>query len=246
MILNKLFFGPAVLKWKKENIPQWEKSLIASLETSRAKRTTSIAHCLNADLPTSAKKGRRPTKWTARSWGVPSKTVGPFSWHPLPKKAYQRQAKAFPQVKAYLNSAPSEAEAVVVTDNIQQEEKMKAWPETLVMAEAIRRTLNGESAQHLLVRFKTGQPPPPSLCSFPFSAVGPLVWDCSTTNPTKKLENELGGFWLNPCDCSTCTESLPHSRKNQVCIYPFPLFLSIELTLNSQSLAFALTEGPLM
>lgn len=96
-----------------------------------------------------------------------------------------------------------------------------------------------------LLGLKQGNPPP-SLCSFPSSAVGPLVWDCATTNPTKKLENELGGFWLNPCDCSTCTESLPHSRKNQVCIYPFPLFLSIELTLNSQSLAFALTKGPLM
>jgi ribose-phosphate pyrophosphokinase len=48
--VDNLFAEPAVLKWIKENIPEWRNSIIVSPDAGGAKRVTSIADRLNVEF----------------------------------------------------------------------------------------------------------------------------------------------------------------------------------------------------
>merc|ERR1712121_597709 len=48
--VDNLYAEPAVLKWIKENIPEWRNSIIVSPDAGGAKRVTSIADRLNVDF----------------------------------------------------------------------------------------------------------------------------------------------------------------------------------------------------
>lgn len=48
--MDNLYAEPAVLKWIKENIPEWRNSIIVSPDAGGAKRVTSIADRLNVEF----------------------------------------------------------------------------------------------------------------------------------------------------------------------------------------------------
>merc|ERR1711972_693443 len=48
--VDNLYAEPAVLKWIKENIPEWRNCIIVSPDAGGAKRVTSIADRLNVDF----------------------------------------------------------------------------------------------------------------------------------------------------------------------------------------------------
>ena len=48
--VDNLYAEPAVLKWIKENIPEWRNSIIVSPDAGGAKRVTSIADRLNVEF----------------------------------------------------------------------------------------------------------------------------------------------------------------------------------------------------
>lgn len=48
--VDNLYAEPAVLKWIKENIPEWKNSIIVSPDAGGAKRVTSIADRLNIEF----------------------------------------------------------------------------------------------------------------------------------------------------------------------------------------------------
>ena len=48
--VDNLYAEPAVLKWIKENIPEWRNSIIVSPDAGGAKRVTAIADRLNVEF----------------------------------------------------------------------------------------------------------------------------------------------------------------------------------------------------
>ena len=48
--VDNLYAEPAVVKWIKENIPDWKTSIVVSPDAGGAKRVTSIADRLNIDF----------------------------------------------------------------------------------------------------------------------------------------------------------------------------------------------------
>ena len=48
--MDNLYAEPAVLKWIKENIPEWRNSIIVSPDAGGAKRVTAIADRLNVEF----------------------------------------------------------------------------------------------------------------------------------------------------------------------------------------------------
>ena len=48
--MDNLYAEPAVVKWIRENIPDWKMSIVVSPDAGGAKRVTSIADRLNIDF----------------------------------------------------------------------------------------------------------------------------------------------------------------------------------------------------
>uniref|UniRef100_A0A6Q2ZK90 ribose-phosphate diphosphokinase n=1 Tax=Esox lucius TaxID=8010 RepID=A0A6Q2ZK90_ESOLU len=170
--VDNLYAEPAVLQWIRENIPEWKNSCIVSPDAGGAKRVTSIADRLNVEFALIHKERKKANEdrvailvddmadtcvfnLSREGTGIDQSssffrlidagaikvyailTHGIFSGPAIPR----------------INNAPFEA--VVVTNTIPQEEKMKSCPKiqvidiSMILAEAIRRTHNGESVSYL-------------------------------------------------------------------------------------------------
>uniref|UniRef100_A0A8C8LKK5 ribose-phosphate diphosphokinase n=2 Tax=Oncorhynchus TaxID=8016 RepID=A0A8C8LKK5_ONCTS len=171
--VDNLYAEPAVLQWIRENIPEWKNSCIVSPDAGGAKRVTSIADRLNVEFALIHKERKKANEVdrmvlvgdvkdrVAILVDDMADTCGTIC------KAAEKLIDAG-AIKVYailthgifsgpaitrINDAPFEA--VVVTNTIPQEEKMKSCPKiqiidiAMILAEAIRRTHNGESVSYL-------------------------------------------------------------------------------------------------
>uniref|UniRef100_A0AAQ4R690 ribose-phosphate diphosphokinase n=1 Tax=Gasterosteus aculeatus aculeatus TaxID=481459 RepID=A0AAQ4R690_GASAC len=171
--VDNLYAEPAVLQWIRENIPEWKNCIIVSPDAGGAKRVTSIADRLNVDFALIHKERKKANEVdrmvlvgdvkdrVAILVDDMADTCGTIC-HAADKLIDAGAVKVYailthgifsgPAISR-INSAPFEA--VVVTNTIPQEEKMKACPKiqvidiSMILAEAIRRTHNGESVSYL-------------------------------------------------------------------------------------------------
>uniref|UniRef100_A0A3P8W8N3 ribose-phosphate diphosphokinase n=1 Tax=Cynoglossus semilaevis TaxID=244447 RepID=A0A3P8W8N3_CYNSE len=168
-----LYAEPAVLKWIKENIPEWKNCTIVSPDAGGAKRVTSIADRLNVDFALIHKERKKANEVdrmvlvgdvkdrVAILVDDMADTCGTVC-HAADKLISAGATKVYAILTHGIFSGPAISrinnacfEAVVVTNTIPQEEKMKHCPKiqvidiSMILAEAIRRTHNGESVSYL-------------------------------------------------------------------------------------------------
>ncbi|KAK7834362.1 hypothetical protein U0070_017548 [Myodes glareolus] len=142
---DNLYVEPAVLKWIRENIPEWRNCTIVAPDAGGAERVASIAERLNVDFALIHKEWKKASEVdrTVLVGDVKDQfyailTHGIFSG---------------PAISRINNAC---FEAVVVTNIIPQEEKMKHCSKSqvidisMILTEAIRRPHNGESVAYLL------------------------------------------------------------------------------------------------
>lgn len=171
--VDNLYAEPAVLKWVRENIPEWRNSIIVSPDAGGAKRVTSIADKLNVDFALIHKERKKAnevasmvlvgdaTGKVAILVDDMADTCGTIC------KAAEKLLEAG-ALKIYaicthgILSGPalnhinnSSFECVVVTNTIPQDKnvsncsKIQIIDISMILAEAIRRTHNGESISYL-------------------------------------------------------------------------------------------------
>ncbi|XP_015225134.1 PREDICTED: ribose-phosphate pyrophosphokinase 2-like, partial [Cyprinodon variegatus] len=148
--VDNLYAEPAVLQWVKENIPEWKDCIIVSPDAGGAKRVTSIADRLNVDFALIHKERKKANEVdrmvlvgdvkdrVAIMVDDMADTCGTIC-HAADKLIDAGATKVYailthgifsgPAISR-INSAPFEA--VVVTNTIPQEEKMKACPKIQV------------------------------------------------------------------------------------------------------------------
>ncbi|XP_057312959.1 ribose-phosphate pyrophosphokinase 2-like [Hydractinia symbiolongicarpus] len=171
--VDNLFAEPAVLKYIRENLPNWQQCVVVSPDAGGAKRVTSIADQLNVEFALIHKERKKANEVDSMVLvgNVKDKvavlvddmadTCGTM------KLAVQKLLEAgATQVYCIFThgifSGPAVTrlmdagmEAAVVTNTIPQEEKMAVCPKiriidiSPILAEAIRRTHNGESVSYL-------------------------------------------------------------------------------------------------
>lgn len=171
--VDNLFAEPAVLKYIKENLPDWQNCVIVSPDAGGAKRVTSIADQLNVEFALIHKERKKANEVESMVLvgNVSDKvavlvddmadTCGTM------KLAAQKlneagATKVFCIFTHGILSGPavsrlmdSKIEAAVVTNTIPQDDKIAQCPKIKVidispiLAEAIRRTHNGESVSYL-------------------------------------------------------------------------------------------------
>ncbi|RWS08376.1 ribose-phosphate pyrophosphokinase 1-like protein [Dinothrombium tinctorium] len=171
--VDNLYAEPAVLKWIKENIPNWRDCVIVSPDAGGAKRVTSIADRLNVDFALIHKERKKAnevasmvlvgdvTKRTAILVDDMADTCGTIC-HAAQKLKEAGAAQVYAILTHGIFSGPALTrinnaffEALVVTNTIPQENNMKGCPKiqcidiSMILAEAIRRTHNGESVSYL-------------------------------------------------------------------------------------------------
>ncbi|XP_028401325.1 ribose-phosphate pyrophosphokinase 2-like [Dendronephthya gigantea] len=171
--VDNLYAEPAVLKWIKENVTDWNESVIVSPDAGGAKRVTSIADRLNVEFALIHKERKKANEVASMVLvgDVKNKiailvddmadTCGTLGL--ACQKLKDAGAK---QIFAILThgilSGPAlsridatDIEAVVVTNTIPQDEKMRICSRlkvidiSMILGEAIRRTHNGESVSYL-------------------------------------------------------------------------------------------------
>lgn len=171
--VDNLYAEPAILKSIRETIPNWKEAVIVSPDAGGAKRVTSIADRLNVDFALIHKERKIAnevekmtlvgdvTNKTAILVDDMSDTCGT-----LILAAEKLNEAGASQIYAFcvhgIFSGPaidrlnnSKFEAVFVTNTIPQEENMKRCSKvkcidiSMILAEAIRRTHNGESVSYL-------------------------------------------------------------------------------------------------
>ncbi|RVE75437.1 hypothetical protein OJAV_G00017050 [Oryzias javanicus] len=183
--VDNLYAEPAVLQWIKENIPEWKNCIIVSPDAGGAKRVTSIADRLNVDFALIHKERKKANEVdrmvlvgdvkdrVAILVDDMADTCGTICF--AADKLIEAGALKVYAILTHgifsgpaisrINNAPFEA--VVVTNTIPQEEKMKACPKiqvidiSMILAEAIRRTHNGESVSYLFSHVPLFAPKPP-------------------------------------------------------------------------------------
>lgn len=171
--VDNLYAEPAVLKWIRENIPEWRNSIIVSPDAGGAKRVTSIADKLNVDFALIHKERKKANEVASMVLvgDVKGKiailvddmadTCGTIC-HAAEKlleagavRIYAVCTHGILSGSAIANINKSNFECVVVTNTIPQEANMKVCPKiqiidvSMILAEAIRRTHNGESISYL-------------------------------------------------------------------------------------------------
>uniref|UniRef100_A0A5G2RMZ8 Ribose-phosphate pyrophosphokinase 1 n=1 Tax=Sus scrofa TaxID=9823 RepID=A0A5G2RMZ8_PIG len=146
--VDNLYAEPAVLKWIRENISEWRNCTIVSPDAGGAKRyVTSIADRLNDRV--------------AILVDDMADTCGTIC-HAADKLLSAGATRVYAILTHGIFSGPAISrinnacfEAVVVTNTIPQEDKMKHCSKiqvidiSMILAEAIRRTHNGESVSYL-------------------------------------------------------------------------------------------------
>lgn len=171
--VDNLYVEPAVLKWIKENIPEWKKCTIVSPDAGGAKRVTSVADSLNVDFAV-IHKGRKKSNEVdcmvlvgevkdrvAVLIDNMADTCDTIC-HAADKLISAGATDVYAILTHGILSGPAMSrinstffEAVVVTNTIPQEEKLNHCPNiqvidiSMILAEAIRRTHNGESVSYL-------------------------------------------------------------------------------------------------
>ena len=171
--VDNLYAEPVILKWIKTNIPEWKNCIIVSPDAGGAKRVTSIADCLNVDFAIIHKERKKASEVDRMCLvgdvkGRVAILVDDMAdtcdtiCHAADKLINAGVTKVYAILThgifsgsaiSRINSGPFET--VVVTNTIPQEEKMKACPKiqvidiSMILAEAIRRTHNGESVSYL-------------------------------------------------------------------------------------------------
>ncbi|XP_065337466.1 ribose-phosphate pyrophosphokinase 2 isoform X2 [Cloeon dipterum] len=171
--VDNLYAEPAVLKWIKENIPEWRNSIIVSPDAGGAKRVTSIADRLNVEFALIHKERRKANEVASMVLvgDVREKvailvddmadTCGTIC-HAAEKLKDAGATKVYAILTHGIFSGPAISrinnasfEAVVVTNTIPQEEHMRDCSKvqcidvSMMFAEAVRRTHNGESVSYL-------------------------------------------------------------------------------------------------
>lgn len=171
--VDNLYAEPAVLKWIRDNVNNWNESVIVSPDAGGAKRVTSIADRLNVEFALIHKERKKAnevasmvlvgdvTDKTAILVDDMADTCGTLGL--ACQKLKDAGAKIIFAILTHgILSGPAlsrideaEIEAVVVTNTIPQEEKMRLCPKlkvidiSMILGEAIRRTHNGESVSYL-------------------------------------------------------------------------------------------------
>ncbi|XP_010579869.1 PREDICTED: ribose-phosphate pyrophosphokinase 2 isoform X2 [Haliaeetus leucocephalus] len=171
--VDNLYAEPAVLQWIKENILEWRNCIIVSPDAGGAKRVTSIADRLNVEFALIHKERKKANEVdrmvlvgdvkdrVAILVDDMADTCGTIC-HAAEKLISAGATKVYAILTHGIFSGPAISrinnasfEAVVVTNTIPQEEKMKHCPKiqfidiSMILAEAIRRTHNGESVSYL-------------------------------------------------------------------------------------------------
>ncbi|KAM7338685.1 hypothetical protein ACRRTK_002169 [Alexandromys fortis] len=186
--VDNLYAEPAVLKWIRENISEWRNCTIVSPDAGGAKRVTSIADRLNVDFALIHKERKKANEVdrmvlvgdvkdrVAILVDDMADTCGTIC-HAADKLLSAGATRVYAILTHGIFSGPAISrinnacfEAVVVTNTIPQEDKMKHCskiqvngvnPEeisfsalqvidiSMILAEAIRRTHNGESVSYL-------------------------------------------------------------------------------------------------
>nr|VZI12153.1 unnamed protein product [Spirometra erinaceieuropaei] len=171
--VDNLYAEPAVIRWIQKNIPDWQECCIVSPDAGGAKRVTSLADQLNVDFALIHKERKRANEVDRMVLVGDVKGRAAILVDDMADTcgtictAAQRLTEAG-ATRVYaicthgIFSGPaierinkSCFEAVVVTNTIDQKENMKKAPKlqcidiSTVLAEAIRRTHNGESVSYL-------------------------------------------------------------------------------------------------
>ncbi|XP_078041011.1 phosphoribosyl pyrophosphate synthetase isoform X2 [Augochlora pura] len=171
--VDNLFAEPAVLKWIKENIVQWRNSIIVSPDAGGAKRVTSIADRLNVEFALIHKERKKANEVASMVLVGDVKdrvailvddmadTCGTIC-HAAEKLLEAGATKVYAILTHGIFSGPAISrinnacfEAVVVTNTIPQDGHMTDCPKiqcidvSMMFAEAVRRTHNGESVSYL-------------------------------------------------------------------------------------------------
>jgi len=171
--VDNLYAEPAVLKWIKENIAEWRNSIIVSPDAGGAKRVTSIADRLNVEFALIHKERKKANEVAAMVLVGDVKdrvtilvddmadTCGTIC-HAAEKLLEAGSTRVYAILTHGIFSGPAISrinnacfDAVVVTNTIPQEEHMKECHKvqcidiSMILAEAIRRTHNGESVSYL-------------------------------------------------------------------------------------------------
>lgn len=171
--VDNLYAEPAILKWIKDNIPEWKESIIVSPDAGGAKRVTSIADRLNAGFALIHKERKKANEVDSMVLvgDVAEKvailvddiadTCGTMVF--AAKKLKEAGAnKVYAIMTHGIFSGPavdrintSDIESVAVTNTIPQTENIKLCSRiqiidvSIILAEAIRRTHNCESVSYL-------------------------------------------------------------------------------------------------
>ncbi|XP_065087614.1 ribose-phosphate pyrophosphokinase 1 isoform X1 [Ochlerotatus camptorhynchus] len=171
--VDNLYAEPAVLKWIRENIVEWRNSIIVSPDAGGAKRVTSIADRLNVEFALIHKERKKAnevasmvlvgdvTDRVAILVDDMADTCGTIC-HAADKLMEAGATKVYAILTHGIFSGPAVSrinnacfEAVVVTNTIPQGGHMKDCPKiqcidvSMMFAEAVRRTHNGESVSYL-------------------------------------------------------------------------------------------------
>lgn len=173
--VDNLYAEPAVTKWIKENISEWRTSIIVSPDAGGAKRVTSIADRLNVEFALIHKERKKANEVASMVLVGDVKdrvailvddmadTCGTIC-HAAEKLKEAGATKVYAILTHGIFSGPAIArinkacfEAVVVTNTIPQDGHMRDCPKiqcidiSMMFAEAVRRTHNGESVSYLFL-----------------------------------------------------------------------------------------------
>jgi len=171
--VDNLYAEPAVLKWIKENIPEWRNSIIVSPDAGGAKRVTAIADRLNVEFALIHKERKKANEVDRMVLVGGAKdrvailvddmadTCGTIVMA-ANKLLESGATKIYAILTHGIFSGPALErinnacfEAVVVTNTLCQDfnmkncEKIQCIDVSMMFAEAVRRTHNGESVSYL-------------------------------------------------------------------------------------------------
>merc|ERR1711935_1190900 len=171
--VDNLYAEPAVLKWIKENIPEWKNAIIVSPDAGGAKRVTAIADRLNIEFALIHKERKKANEVDRMVLVGDAKdrvailvddmadTCGTICLA-ASKLLEAGATKIYAILTHGIFSGPALQrinnacfEAVVVTNPLRQDDVMKNCDKircidvSMMFAEAVRRTHNGESVSYL-------------------------------------------------------------------------------------------------
>lgn len=171
--VDNLYAEPAVLKWVRENIEQWQNAVVVSPDAGGVKRVTSIADRLNIEFALIHKERKRANEVhsmvlvgdvrdkVAILVDDMADTCGTIC-----QAAEKLQEAGATKIYAILSHGifsgegldkinSTNFEAVVVTNTLPQHNQMEKCSKiqcidvSMIFAEAVRRTHNGESVSYL-------------------------------------------------------------------------------------------------